>query len=151
MNKGAIEKLLWSIAFPGFGQLLNGRYIKGIVFIFLEIIVNVLAHFNQIIIYSFIGEIEKAILNANYQWLMFYPCLYFFSMWDAYKDARKDDCPYLFFPFVMAAYFVTLGLIYSSKLKLFGVLIGPVFLPILFMIPGLIIGIILRRILLRML
>jgi TM2 domain-containing membrane protein YozV len=31
-----LEAILWSVAFPGFGQLLNGHLIKGIMFIFLE-------------------------------------------------------------------------------------------------------------------
>jgi hypothetical protein len=74
------EKLLWSIALPRFGQLLNGKYIKGILFIFLEIIINVQGNFIEIIMLSFQGEIEKGIVQANYQWLMFYPCLYFYAM-----------------------------------------------------------------------
>jgi TM2 domain-containing membrane protein YozV len=60
------EKLLWSIALPGFGQLLNGKYIKGILFIFLEIIINVRGNFNEIIMLSFQGEIENAVVQANY-------------------------------------------------------------------------------------
>ncbi|WP_182480694.1 hypothetical protein [Peribacillus asahii] len=45
----------------------------------------------------------------DYQWLMFYFCLYFFAMWDAWKDAGggKGNC--FFLPFVFAAYFVTFG------------------------------------------
>lgn len=35
------ERLLWSIALPGFGQFLNKKYLKGIVFVFLEFLVNV--------------------------------------------------------------------------------------------------------------
>ena len=31
------EKLLWSIALPGFGQMLNGKYVKGILLIILEL------------------------------------------------------------------------------------------------------------------
>jgi hypothetical protein len=81
------EKLLWSIALPGFGQLLNGKYVKGIIFIFLEFLVNFQANFNEVIRLSFHGNIEKAIIQADYHWLMFYPCLYFFAMWDARKDA----------------------------------------------------------------
>jgi len=77
------EALLWSIALPGFGQFLNGKLIKGIVFVFLEFLINVQANLNEVTISSFHGEIEKAIEQANYQWLMFYPCLYFFAMWDA--------------------------------------------------------------------
>lgn len=33
-DKGAGEKLLWSIALPGLGQLLNKKYAKGIMVIF---------------------------------------------------------------------------------------------------------------------
>jgi hypothetical protein len=81
----AKEKLLWSIALPGFGQILNGKLIKGILIIFLEILINVQANFNEVIILSFHGEIVSAIEQTNYRWLMFYPCLYFFAMWDAFK------------------------------------------------------------------
>jgi hypothetical protein len=142
-----MEKLLWSIALPGFGQLLNGKYIKGIVLIFLEFLVNVQGNFNEVILLSFHGEIEMAIEQANYQWLMFYPCLYFFAMWDAYKDAGGAKKPYSYLPFVFSAYFVTVGTIYSTKLTLFGVLLGTIWLPILSVIPGLIVGFLLQRIL----
>ncbi|UOR12640.1 hypothetical protein [Halobacillus amylolyticus] len=146
-NKDAIEKLLWSIALPGFGQLLNGKYIKGIVLIFLEFLINVQGNFNKVILLSFHGEMEKAIQQADFQWLMFYPCLYFFAMWDAYKDAGGGKKPYSFLPFVFSAYFVTVGTIYSSKLTLFSVLLGPIWLPILCVIPGLLVGFLLQRIL----
>src|SRR5699024_11039626 len=94
----AMEKLLWSIALPGFGQLLNGKYIKGIVFIFLEFLVNVQGNLNKVIFLSFHGEIEQAIQQADYQWIMFYPCLYFFAIWDAFKDAGGGKKPYSFLP-----------------------------------------------------
>ncbi|MDG5786322.1 hypothetical protein QA612_02385 [Evansella sp. AB-P1] len=141
------EALFWSIALPGFGQILNGKYIKGFIFVFLEIFINVQANFNEIIIYSFHGDIEMAVLSTNYLWLMFYPCLYFFAMWDAYKDAGGGKSRYASLPFVFSAYFVTVGLIYSSKLKIFGHILGPMWLPMLFVIPGLIVGIILKRLL----
>lgn len=142
-----MEKLLWSIALPGFGQILNGKLIKGLGFIFLEILINIQSNFNEIIILSFHGEIEKAIQQADYQWLMFYPCLYFFAMWDAFKDADGGKSPFAFLPFVFSAYFVTVGTIYSSKITLFGVLLGPIWLPILSVIPGLLVGFLLQRIL----
>ncbi|MCS0655394.1 hypothetical protein [Cytobacillus firmus] len=147
MDKNAIEKLLWSIALPGFGQLLNQKYIKGILFITLEFIVNIQSNFNEAIISSFQGNINTSFEQINLKWLMFYPCLYFFSMWDAVKDANGggEKSPFLFLPFVFAAYFVTVGLIYSTKVKLFGLLFGPVFLPMLFVIPGVLIGLGLKK------
>ncbi|RAS75653.1 hypothetical protein [Priestia endophytica] len=140
----AKEKLLWSIALPGFGQILNGKLIKGILIIFLEILINVQANFNEVIILSFHGKIVSAIEQTNYQWLMFYPCLYFFAIWDAFKDAGGGKDGYSFLPFVFSAYFVTVGAIYSSTLTIFGVLWGPVWLPMLFVLPGVVIGLIVQ-------
>ncbi|WP_040203350.1 hypothetical protein [Neobacillus jeddahensis] len=147
MNKNAIEKLLWSIALPGFGQLLNQKYVKGVLFIFLEYLVNIQSNFNEAIISSFHGDTNTSIEQINFNWLMFYPCLYFFSMWDAVKDANGGgkNSPFLFLPFVFAAYFVTIGLIYSPDIKVFGVLFGPIFLPMLFVIPGVIIGLVIKK------
>lgn len=142
------EALLWSIALPGFGQFLNRRYYKGSIFILLEFLVNVFANFNLAIFYSFTGEIQKAIDVTNFQWLMFYPCLYMFSMWDAYREAEGETNSYSYLPFVFGAFFVTIGLIYSTKLKIMGVLLGPVILPILFLLPGLTVGLIIYYILL---
>jgi hypothetical protein len=147
VNRSPFEKLMWSIALPGFGQYLNGKYFKGTVLLILEFLINVQANFNQVILLSFHGEIGNAIKHTEYQWLMFYPCLYFFSMWDAVKDAGGGKDPYSFLPYVFAAFFVTVGLIFSSNLMIFGVLLGPVWLPILFVFPGIIIGFITREIL----
>lgn len=143
----AKEKLFWCIALPGFGQLLNGKYLKGFVFILLEIIINVQANLNTVILLSFNGEIAKAIQQTNYQWLMFYPCLYFFAMWDAFKDAGGGKESNSFLPFVFLAYSLTLGVIYSAKFKIFGILFGPVWLPIVCIIPGLVVGFLVKKVL----
>ncbi|HET7577724.1 MAG TPA: hypothetical protein VFK33_00465 [Bacillales bacterium] len=135
-----MEKLFWSIAFPGFGQLLNGQILKGIVLMALEFLVNVKSHFNEAIFLSFHGEIHSAIEVTDYQWLMFYPCLYFFAMWDAYRIDRQETSPFLFLPFAFSAFFVTVGLIYSNTFKVSGILLGPVWLPILCVLPGVVIG-----------
>ena len=152
MNRDrTIEAILWSIALPGFGQLLNRQVIKGIVLILLEVIINMFSHFNTAIMLSFLGDIDGAAAVTNYQWLMFYPCLYFFSMWDAYKFAQPDGNTkaYFFLPFVFAAYFVTVGLMYSNKIPVFGFILGPVWTPMIFVIPGVAIGFFIRYILLR--
>lgn len=141
------EQLLWSIAFPGFGQLLNGKYLKGLLFILLEFVINVQSHFNKIIYFSFNGEIKKAIGHTDYQWLMFYPCVYFFAMWDAYKDAGGAKEPYSFLPFVLSSILVTVGLMYSARVKLFGIMFGTIWFPMICVIPGVVIGILLKKIL----
>jgi hypothetical protein len=144
-----LEVVLWSIAFPGFGQLLNRQLIKGILFILLELLINTNSHFNQGIMLSFSGEIDAAIKTVEFGWLMFYPCIYMFAMYDSYKHADGPAPPLSFLPFVFGAYFVTVGLMYSPKLKLFGVLFGPIWLPMLSLIPGLLTGFLIRYIILR--
>nr|WP_263326962.1 hypothetical protein [Neobacillus sp. Marseille-Q6967] len=142
-----IESILWSIALPGFSQILNGQLLKGFLFIGLEFVINVMANFNEIIRLSFIGHIESAVYSANYQWLMFYPCLYFFAMWDAFKNAGGGGKPYSYLPFVSSAFLVTVGIMYSAHAKVFGILLGSVWFPMLCVIPGLIIGFSFKKIL----
>ncbi|NMD71430.1 hypothetical protein HHO41_14080 [Bacillus sp. DNRA2] len=146
---GKLEALLWNIALPGFSQILSGQVTKGIFFVLSEMFINVFSHFNTIIMYSFLGQIQKAISTANYQWLMFYPCFYMFSLWDAYRFAMPESERRSYLPFVFGAFFVTVGLMISPKFKIFGVLLGPVFLPMLSLIPGLLVGFMIRIIILQ--
>lgn len=144
-----LEVLLWSIAFPGFGQFLHKKYVKAILFITLEFIINVGGNINTIIVQSFLLETKGAIQEADYLWLMFYPCIYIFAIWDAYRDAGGSEFPFIYIPFVMAAYTGTLGVIYSTKAQIMGGYIGPVFLPIMTMIAGYIVGMYIRKVICR--
>lgn len=150
MNKThKLETILWSIAFPGFGQLLNGHLIKGFVFIFLEFVINVNSSFNNAIMLSFLGKIPEASKVVDHQWLMFYPCVYMYAMYDAYKFAEGKNPRLSFVPFAFGAYFVTIGLMYSPKV-FFGISFGPIWLPMLFLIPGIGIGFIIRYFLIKL-
>jgi hypothetical protein len=102
----------------------------------LEFLINSQSNLNTIIISSFQGQIDQAITQAKYQWLMFYPCVYLFAMWDAYRDAGDEPEPYSFLPFVFSAYLGTVGVVFSNVLTIFGQKWGPVWLSILFLIIG---------------
>ncbi|WP_174735149.1 hypothetical protein [Mesobacillus harenae] len=145
-----LEAVLWSVALPGFSQLLAGSYIKGILFIILEFLINVNSNFNDAIRYSFLGEFESATNVIEFGWLMFYPCLYMFAMWDAYRMAMRSDEKFAYLPFVFGAYFITVGLMLSTKIHLFGLYLGPIFLPMLSLLPGLLVGFLLRFCLLKL-
>ena len=146
MTKSKVESIFWSIAMPGLPQLLNGRLLKGILFIGLAITINIQSHLNAILLLSFQGMVDEAIEQTNYQWLMFYPCLYFFSMWDAYKDANEENSPLTFLPFVVSAYFITVGVMYSSTFTVKGVLLGPLWLPVLCSPIGLLVGLVIKKV-----
>ncbi len=140
------EVIFWSIAFPGFGQLLNRKYVKAFILIILEFIINVKGKINVVIVHSFLGQMPEAIDKADYLWLMFYPCVYVFAIWDAYRDAGGGKYPsFIYLPFVFSAYLGTIGVIYSSKFSLYGYLLGPIFLPIITMSLGFVIGLLIRR------
>ncbi|RYL95605.1 hypothetical protein EWI07_00030 [Sporolactobacillus sp. THM7-4] len=144
-----LEALLWSIALPGFPQLLQGDYFKGLLFIVMEFVINVSSHFNEAIFLSFNGQTDQSLSVMNIQWLLFYPCLYFFAMWDAYKNAEGKTEEGTFLLFCFSAFFVTLGLIFSIRIKINAFRPGPVFLPILSVIPGLLTGWVLKKLIYR--
>ncbi|CAM3945791.1 hypothetical protein L1N85_00755 [Paenibacillus alkaliterrae] len=137
------EALLWSIALPGFGQILNGKFLKGLLLIGLEFIINVQSNLNEVIISSFHGDITKAIAQTDYQWLMFYPCIYMFSIWDAYKESRGTPSPYAVVPVAFGAYFGTIGVIFSRDL------LGAVWLGLLGMFVGIGVGLMIKKILIK--
>ncbi|MDC3416711.1 hypothetical protein NC799_07240 [Aquibacillus sp. 3ASR75-54] len=139
------EAIFWSIALPGLAQILNGKLFKGTLLIGLEFLINVQSNFNLAILYSFTGAIEQAAFIVDYQWLMFYPCIYLFGMWDAYRDAEGNGTRYDYLPFVFTAFSVTVGLMYSSANTYLGHTIGPIFFPILCVIPGILIGLTVKK------
>lgn len=144
-QNNSVEKILWSIALPGFGQILNGRLFKGFLFITLEVIINIKANLNEVIILSFQGNTLKAVERTHYQWLMFYPCIYMFAIWDAHRDSAGQRIPYAFLPFVSSAYLGTIGVIYSTVFNVRGIILGPIWLPILCLIFGVLVGTIVQH------
>jgi hypothetical protein len=144
-----LEAILWSIALPGFPQLLINSVVKGIFFVILEFLINVQSNFNEGIRLSFLGETRLAAEVIDYQWLMFYPCLYMFAMWDAFKSAQGERDRYSFLPFVCTAYTVTTGLMISPDIYINDIFIGPVFFPMLCVVPGVGAGLLIQYLLKR--
>ncbi|HLS67019.1 MAG TPA: hypothetical protein VK029_08510 [Pseudogracilibacillus sp.] len=66
-SERVLEVLVWSIAFPGFGQSLNRQYVKGMAFLILEVMINVKGNVNAVIIYSFLFKTAQAIAETNYE------------------------------------------------------------------------------------
>lgn len=76
---------LWSIAFPGFGHISVGSYIKGYLLVLWEIVVNTQSHLNLVILYSFTGRFAEAQAAINSRWLLLYVPIYLFTIWDSYR------------------------------------------------------------------
>lgn len=117
--------LLWSLAIPGFGQLYNGDYLLGVVLVILELLINVKAQINLAILFSFRGQYLQALQITDYQWVLFYPCVYTFSLWQAYNRAieinfasgnKLSSHPKTYYneAFILSAIGGTLGIIYCD-------------------------------------
>ncbi|MDR3565784.1 MAG: hypothetical protein P4N59_30705 [Negativicutes bacterium] len=75
----------WAMSFAGFGQMMVGSYVKGYVLVLLEIIINIQAHLNLAIIYSFTGRFELAKAAVDPRWLLGYVLVYVYGIWDSYN------------------------------------------------------------------
>ncbi|MDW8802151.1 hypothetical protein P8V03_13430 [Clostridium sp. A1-XYC3] len=85
----------WSIAFPGMGHLLLSKYLRGFFLFIWEVLVNRNAHINLLILYSFIGDFEKAKEVVDIKWMSFYIPTYVFSIWDSYRTTIDLNHAYM--------------------------------------------------------
>ncbi|OZM58107.1 hypothetical protein CIB95_00575 [Lottiidibacillus patelloidae] len=73
----------WSAALPGFGHIMLCRYFIGSILIIWEFYINSYSGLNEAILYSFIGEFEKAKEVLNPRIATLYIPVYFFAIWDS--------------------------------------------------------------------
>jgi hypothetical protein len=81
----------WSMALPGMGHIILGHSYKGIIFFVWELFINTQAGLNTAILYSFTGDFELARQFLDYKWLLLYPPVLIFSVWDSYHIAAEQN------------------------------------------------------------
>ncbi|MRH43882.1 hypothetical protein GH741_14660 [Aquibacillus halophilus] len=85
----------WGAAFPGFGHLLLSKYLRGFVLFIWEVVVNLNAHINLAMVYSFQGEFEMAKNVLDTRWMLVYIPVYIFGIWDSYRTTVDMNKVYL--------------------------------------------------------
>jgi hypothetical protein len=85
----------WSAAFPGFGHMLLSKFLRGYLLFMWEVIVNLKAHINHAMIYSFQGNINMAKEVLDTRWLLMYIPVYIFGIWDSYRTTVDLNKIYL--------------------------------------------------------
>ena len=75
----------FSFSYPGFGHLLLHRYVAGFILILWETFINGLSKLNLGILYTLIGEFDKAKEVLDDRWLILYVGIYMFGIWDGYR------------------------------------------------------------------
>jgi len=86
---------LWSATFPGLGHLLLSKYLRGYLLFLWEIFINYKAKVNLLILYSFIGDFEKAKNVVNIEWMLLYIPTYIFAIWDSYRTTVDLNHSYI--------------------------------------------------------
>lgn len=81
----------WSAALPGFGHMQLGMYIKGIVFLSGEIMLNFLGHINLAIFYTFNLQWDKAREVINYDFAFLYAAIWTFAIYDSYRISVEGN------------------------------------------------------------
>lgn len=79
----------WSALLPGFGHLYNGRSTKGVILLAWTVVIIYFSHVNDAIIATFTGRLGQINDMVNFQWLLFYPSIYLFAIWDSYNDTTE--------------------------------------------------------------
>lgn len=75
---------MWSVMFPGYGHLLLNKYLRGFSLVIWELFINQSIHLNSAMVYSFIGEIEKAKEVLDVRYMHLYIPVYIFAIWDSH-------------------------------------------------------------------
>jgi hypothetical protein len=110
---------LFSILMPGFGQIYNGQFLKGVFFLIVEHFDNVFGHINHAIFLDFNGFHQQAIDVTNFQFMLFYPGFYVYVVWDAWYYAKPNaDKSKTAIPFIIAGFLGELSAIYAPKLAI---------------------------------
>ncbi len=85
----------WSAAFPGLGHLLLSKYLRGFLLFIWEVIINVYAHLNMAIFYTFTGRFQLAKEVLDTRWLLLYNAVYIFAIWDSYRTTNDINNNYI--------------------------------------------------------
>lgn len=95
----------FSFSYPGFGHLMQHRFAAAFILILWEAFINHMAKINLGILYSLIGDFEKAKDILDERWLILYLGIYMFGIWDSYRTtvdlnkqyllADREDAPIL--------------------------------------------------------
>jgi hypothetical protein len=83
--------IIWSLFVPGLGQLYIHRIITAF---FIIVWVMIFAYYSrglEAISLLFLGKIKQATAVLNIEWLLFFPSIYGFAVFDAYENTIENN------------------------------------------------------------
>ncbi|MBM7654438.1 hypothetical protein [Neobacillus cucumis] len=132
---------LFSLLMPGFGQIYNKQFIKGIAFLVIEHFDNWTGNINKAIQLDLNGFHHQALESVMYDGMLFYPGFYVYAVWDAWYYAKMGANKVLTtIPFLIGGFLGEFGAIFARKLPIPALTVG-----LLMIIPSIVGMVIFRK------
>lgn len=90
-KRNPVMAVLWSLFIPGLGQLYLHRIVTAFFVIVWLVVFFYYSHGLEAISLLFLGEIEKATSVIDPEWLLFFPSLYGFAIFDSYINTVENN------------------------------------------------------------
>lgn len=90
-KRNPVMAIIWSLFIPGLGQLYIHRIVTAFFVIVWCVVFFYYSHGLEAVSLLFLGEIEKATSTVKSEWLLFFPSLYGFSVYDAYINTVENN------------------------------------------------------------
>lgn len=101
-----------SFVMPGLGQIHNRQFIKAIILLLIEHVLNRLAHINSALMLCLNGQHIESINLLNYEYALFYPGFYALCVYDSVLNAEKKPNINGAFWFILTGIIGCLAIIY---------------------------------------
>ncbi|MGD7054302.1 hypothetical protein [Sutcliffiella horikoshii] len=90
-KRNPVMAVLWSLFIPGLGQLYLHRIVTAFFVIVWLVVFFYYSHGLEAISLLFLGEIDKATSVIDPEWLLFFPSLYGFAIFDSYINSVENN------------------------------------------------------------
>ncbi|MFS0658236.1 hypothetical protein AB1L07_05280 [Niallia alba] len=90
-KRSPLMAIIWSLFVPGLGQLYIHRITTAFFVIIWTVVFFYLSHGLEAISLLFLGEIKQATEVINAEWLLFFPSIYGFAIFDSYINTVENN------------------------------------------------------------
>ncbi|WP_407271296.1 hypothetical protein [Radiobacillus sp. PE A8.2] len=90
-KRNPILAVIWSLFVPGLGQLYIHRIVTAFFVIIWVVMFSYFSHSLEALSLLFLGELEEATSVLRPAWLLFFPSIYGFSVYDSYSNTVENN------------------------------------------------------------
>lgn len=90
-KRNPILSVIWSLFMPGLGQLYIHRILTAAFVVVWGVVFFYFSHTLEAASLLFLGEIKQATSKLDPEWLLFFPSLYGFAIYDSYSNTVENN------------------------------------------------------------